>query len=307
MPALTTTEWARVRVERAAGASLSALGACYRVSKSAISQRASAERWAMDAPIPSEVAALLYERLPGCEIVNKTRRPFENYTDAQLAAIERVRSLLWEIAGDGKKYPTLSPEHLAAEIRAARIAAERAGLVMGPAFPMRPAPLPPPPPRPEPPPPPPPPPLPPPTPEQALRRELEESVTGAVLDTPEAEREHLYLARETQEALGAYERAIDLTEEKFHANTPEEYREPGIDSVIQRHRQETNLLRDRLYACIKEHKNGRVQEAAAGINFARHAASTMDLLHRMERQAWGIGPAALIVDQSQTAIKIEYH
>lgn len=74
--------------------------------------------------------------------------------------------------------------------------------------------------------------------------------------------------------------------------------------IIRRHQEESNAIRERLYAGLKAHRAAETKEAKQlafeDLKAAKIASETLLNIHRAERQAWGLDEAA-----GQPAIVIE--
>lgn len=74
--------------------------------------------------------------------------------------------------------------------------------------------------------------------------------------------------------------------------------------VIKRHQDETNAVRERLYAGLREHKAAVTKEekqiAFENLKAAKIASETLLNIHKAERQAWGLD-----VDNNKPTIVIE--
>lgn len=66
--------------------------------------------------------------------------------------------------------------------------------------------------------------------------------------------------------------------------------------VIRRHQEETNAVRERLYAGLRTHKSAQSRDekllAFEDLKAAKISSETVLNIHRAERQAWGIDDAA---------------
>ncbi len=81
-------------------------------------------------------------------------------------------------------------------------------------------------------------------------------------------------------------------------------RKAASAEVIRRHQEETNAVRERLYAGLKAHKAALTKEdkvlAFEDLKAAKIASETIINIHRAERQAWGLD-----VDNNKPTVVIE--